>query len=76
MDINKELDEIFNDPLLNISDKEKDLFDIPTEMKIANKMRKRPDYYAQKKECKDFALFEEGFKNIHKERFNLLLFPS
>ena len=67
MDINKELDEIFNDPLLNISDKEKELFAIPTDMKKANKMRKQPDYYAQKKECKDFALFEEGFKNIHKE---------
>ena len=67
MDINKELDEIFNDPLLNISDKEKELFDIPTEMKKADKMRKQPDYYAQKKVCKDFALFEDGFKNIHKE---------
>ena len=32
MDINKELDEIFNDPLLNISDKEKELFAIPTDM--------------------------------------------
>ena len=49
MDINKELDEIFNDPLLNISDKEKELFAIPTDMKKANKMRKQPDYYAQKK---------------------------
>ena len=39
MDINKELDEIFNDPLLNISDKEKELLvlDINNSKKISCK---------------------------------------
>ena len=33
MNIKKELDDILNDPLLEISDKERSLFEIPSDMK-------------------------------------------
>ena len=35
MDIDKELEELLDDPLLNLSEKETELFDIPTDMRKA-----------------------------------------
>lgn len=67
MNIDDELDEILNDPLLNLSDKEKSLFDIPADMKKAEAERIQPDHYAQRYVCKDFVNFEEGFKQIHND---------
>lgn len=69
MNIDKELEEIFNDPLLsNISDKEKDLFDIPDDMRnVMDKRPKRPDYVAQHKLCEDFAAYKHLFKQVHQE---------
>jgi hypothetical protein len=67
MDIDKELEDIMNDPLLDISDKEKSLFNMPADMKKAQSERKQPDHYAQKKICEDFELFEQGFKDVHND---------
>ena len=68
MDIDKELEDIFNDPLMNVSYQEAKLFDIPTDMKgvMANK-KELPDYVAQRKLCEDFAQFEPMFAQIHQD---------
>lgn len=67
MDINKELEEIFNDPLLNISSKETTLFDIPEDMQKAMKERKQADYVAQRKLCEDFEHYRPLFKQVHQD---------
>ena len=53
MDIDKELEALFDDPLLNVSEEEKKLFDIPQDMRrvIA---KKKADYVAQHKLCENF----------------------
>ena len=47
MDIDKELEEVFNDPLMDVSCQEAKLFDIPMDMKdvMANK-KVSPDHVA------------------------------
>lgn len=67
MDIDKELRELMNDPLLDISDKEFSLFNMPSDMKAAQAERTQPDHYAQRKLCEDFDKFKNGFKLIHQD---------
>lgn len=67
MDIDKELEKIFDDPLLSdITAKEAGLFDIPQDMKDVIG-RKQADYVAQRKPCEDFYKYAEGFKKVHSE---------
>lgn len=68
MDIDKELEDIFSDPLLDVSYQEAKLFDIPTDMKgvMANK-KEKPDYVAQRKLCENFAQFKPLFAQVHQE---------
>ena len=67
MDIEKELDKLFDDPLLgDISPKEVELFRFPPDMrKVIHK--KQADYVAQPKPCEDFHRYVDGFKQIHNE---------
>ena len=67
MDIEKELDKLFDDPLLgDISPKEVELFRFPPDMrKVIHK--KQADYVAQPKPCEDFYCYVDGFKQIHNE---------
>lgn len=67
MNIDKELDDILNDPLLEFSDKEKSLFDIPDDMKKAQNKREKADYIAQRKVCNDFDKYRNMFSVVHKE---------
>ena len=67
MDINKELEKIFDDPLLNISNKEASLFDIPEDMQKVMKDRKHADYIAQRKLCGDFEQYRPLFKQVHQD---------
>jgi T5orf172 domain. len=67
MNIDKELNDILNDPLLDLTDKELSLFDMPADMKKAEVERTQPDHYAQRKVCEDFANFQAGFSKIHNE---------
>ena len=66
MDIDKELKEIFDDPLLQMSEQEKKLFDIPQDMRrvIA---KKRADYVAQRKLCENFDDYKPLFEKVHRE---------
>ena len=66
MDIDKELKEIFDDPLLQMSEQEKSLFDIPQDMRrvIA---KKKADYVAQRKLCENFDDYKPLFEKVHQE---------
>lgn len=66
-DLDKELEEIFNDPLLNITQKEAELFNIPEDMRKAMESKKKPDYIAQHKLCDNFKDYQPLFKQMHKE---------
>lgn len=66
MDIDKELEALFDDPLLNVSEEEKSLFDIPQDMRkvIA---KKKADYVAQHKLCENFDDYKPLFAKVHRE---------
>lgn len=67
MDIDKELEELFKDPLLDIPDGERKLFDMPDDMKSVIKEKKRPEFVAQHKLCEDFEQFRPLFQDVHKD---------
>lgn len=68
MDIEKELEEIFSDPLLGVTYEEAKLFDIPADMKrIMDKKRESSDYVAQRKNCEDFDSYRHLFEKVQKE---------
>ena len=62
-----ELEELFNDPLLNITPEERALFTIPEEMQQVMKQRHKADYVAQAKPCIGFDSYEPLFKKIHRD---------
>lgn len=67
MDIDKELEEIFDDPLLNISEREVKLFDIPADMQKSMESRNKADYVAQHRLCVDFEQYRPLFQQVHQE---------
>lgn len=66
-DMKKELEELFNDPLLDVSQDELALFDLSEPLKKAKEERKEADYVAQRRPCEDFHLYEAGFKQVHED---------
>lgn len=66
MDIDKELEEIFDDPLLKLNAEEQSLFDIPQDMRrvIA---KKKADYVAQHILCENFEDYKPLFAKVHQE---------
>jgi hypothetical protein len=66
MDIDKELEEIFDDPLLKMSEEEESLFDIPQDMRrvIA---KKKADYVAQHILCENFEDYKPLFDKVHQD---------
>ena len=66
MDIDKELEEIFDDPLLKMSEEEEQLFDIPQDMRRVM-VRKQADYVAQHKLCENFEDYRPLFEKVHQE---------
>ncbi len=68
MDVDKELRDLFSDPLLDVSDKELTLFNLPADMKrVMEGKRLQPDHYAQRKTCEDFELYRPLFEKVQKE---------
>lgn len=67
MDIDKELQEIFDDPLLNISKREVELFDIPADMRKSMESRNKADYVAQRRLCEDFDRYRPLFQQVHQD---------
>ena len=66
MNIDKELEEIFNDPLLDINAEEQKLFDIPQDMRKVI-VKKKADYVAQRKLCENFEDYKPMFAKVHQE---------
>lgn len=66
VNIDKELEEIFDDPLLEISNKEAELFDLPKDMRRAMKKNKA-DYVAQHKLCENFEEYRPLFQQVHQD---------
>lgn len=66
MNIDRELEEIFDDPLLQLSEEEEKLFDISQDMRrvIA---KKKADYVAQHKLCENFDDYRPMFEKVHQE---------
>ena len=66
MNIEKELETLFDDPLLKVSYVEAKLFDIPQDMRrvIA---KKKPDYVAQHILCENFETYKPLFAKVHQE---------
>ena len=66
MDIDKELEEIFDDPLLKLNNEEQSLFDMPQDMRrvIA---KKKADYVAQHILCENFEDYKPLFEKVHQE---------
>ena len=67
MNINKELDDLLNDPMFEVSNTEETLFELTEAMKRAKEERKSADYVAQRRPCENFADYEEGFRQVHKD---------
>ncbi len=66
MPIDKELEELFNDPLLDeIGKEDLSLFDVPESLKATDK--DKPDYVARRVPCKNFADYEAGFHKVQLE---------
>ena len=66
VNIDKELEEIFDDPLLEISNREAELFDFPTDMRKSMK-RNSADYVAQHKLCENFDEYRPLFQQVHQD---------
>ncbi len=66
MNIDKELEAIFDDPLLKMSEEEERLFDIPQDMRRAI-AKKKADYVAQRKLCENFEAYKPLFDKVHQE---------
>jgi len=62
----KELDDILNDPIFDISDTERNLFTLPDALRL-KKERDKSDYVAQRKPCEDFQDFAHLFRQTHLE---------
>ncbi len=67
MNIKKELESIFDDPLLEISPQEAALFDLPEEMRQVMKLRSKADYIAHTQPCANFEAYRPLFDKIHHE---------
>ena len=70
MNINKELDELLNDPIFEVSNTEATLFELTEAMKRAKEERKAADYVAQRQPCEDFAEYEPLFTQVHNDLKN------
>lgn len=66
VNIDKELEDIFDDPLLEISDREAELFDIPKDMR-KNVKRNSADYVAQHQLCENFDDYRPLFQQVHQD---------
>jgi hypothetical protein len=66
MNIEKELEVIFDDPLLKMSEEEELLFDVPQDMRRVM-AKKQADYVAQHTLCENFEDYKPLFEKVHQE---------
>jgi len=64
---NKELDDILNDPIFDINDKEKELFDLPESIKKGRAKKQKADEIAKRKPCENFEDYAVLFAQVHQD---------
>ena len=64
---NKELDDILNDPIFDLDDKEKELFDLPEAIKKGQIKKHKAEEIAKRKPCDNFEDYAAMFAQVHKE---------
>jgi hypothetical protein len=62
----KDLDDILNDPIFEITETEKSLFSLLQELRVKRK-RDKSEYLGRRKPCEDFHLYEHLFQQVHRE---------
>lgn len=68
MELDKELLDVLNDPMFDDITDDKQLFEIPADMrKVIEAKRIQPDHYAQRRVCENFAEYDALFKRVHTE---------
>lgn len=60
-----DMEDVFNDPLLNIQPNE-DILSVPEHLRKTPKTDST-DYIAQRRKCDDFYLYRDGFARVHEE---------
>lgn len=61
------LDDILNDPLLEIDETMASLFDVPEDMQKAKSAKKKADHVAQRVRCENFEDYEPLFAKVRQE---------
>lgn len=64
---NKELDDILNDPIFNLDDTEKELFDLPEPIKKGQIKKQKAEEIAKRKPCDNFNDYAGLFTQVHRE---------
>lgn len=64
--VEDELESLFDDPLLEITDDELSIFYVPESLK-KNSEKAEADFVAQREVCDTFYLYEVGFEKVHQE---------
>ena len=64
---NKKLDDILNDPIFNLDDTEKELFDLPEPIKKGQIKKQKAEEIAKRKPCDNFNDYAGLFTQVHRE---------
>lgn len=64
---NKELDDILNDPIFDLDDKEKELFNLPEAIKKGQIKKQKAEEIAKRKPCDNFEDYAALFAQVHKD---------
>ena len=62
-----ELDDILNDPIFNLNDTEKELFDLPDPIKKGQIKKQKAEEIAKRKPCDNFNDYAGLFTQVHQE---------
>jgi len=64
---NKDLDDILNDPIFNLDDTEKKLFDLPEPIKKGQIRKQKAEEIGKRKPCENFVDYAGLFAQVHRE---------
>ena len=64
---NKELDDILNDPIFDLDDKEKELFDLPDAIKKGQIKKQKAEEIAKRQPCENFEDYAALFAQVHQD---------
>lgn len=64
---NVDLDDILNDPIFTLDEKEKELFRLPEPIKKGRLKKQKADEIAKRKPCENFEDYAASFVQVHKD---------